>query len=195
MAEQDGAGRTAPTAGSGSTLVEQQRARIEQQLEQQRARLEQQFEQRRERLEQQRHKLSELFARRTTIGAGPAAKAVAEDAVALAKAEVALAKAELSQSMKEKAVGASLLTAAMVLGWFGIQGVLITLGFLLSLVVPDWAAALIVTLLLLACAGLAALLAKKRLTSPVSVDTTKRNVEEDVAWTKAHLSRQQARRP
>ena len=36
-------------------------------------------------------------------------------------------------------------------------------------------------------AGIAALLGRKKLQAPVGVDTTKQNIEEDVAWTKAHL--------
>jgi hypothetical protein len=169
MAEPTGARRLSLGSTSSTAILEQQRVR----------------------LEERRARLQELFSRRTTIGPAAAARAVAEDASALVKAELALAKAELTEGIREKAVGAGLLAAAAVFGWLGFQGLLITLGFVLALFLPGWAAALIVTLLLLVGAAIAGLLARKRLTSPVSVATTKRNVEEDVAWTKAHLSRPQ----
>lgn len=122
-----------------------------------------------------------------TSGAAAAAKAVAEDASALVKAEIDLAKAELTAAVQTKAMGGGLLTAAGALGWLGLQALLITVGLLLALVLPAWAAALIVTAALLLPAGVLALLGRRKLAVPVSLDTTKANIEEDIAWTKAHL--------
>ena len=127
------------------------------------------------------------FGPKPTIGVGAAGKAVAEDISALVKAEIALAKAELSSGMKDKAVGAGAFGAAGVFGWLGLQGLLITAGFALALILPAWAAALIVTVVLLLIAAIAALVGKRKMASPVSLDTTKQNVEKDVAWTKTHL--------
>jgi uncharacterized membrane protein YqjE len=124
-----------------------------------------------------------------TVGVGAAGKAVAEDISALVKAEIALAKAELSEGAKAKAVGAGAFAGAGIMGWLGLQGLLITLGFVLALWVPAWAAALIVTGVLLVGAAIAALVGRSKITTPVSLDTTKANVEEDVAWTKSHLKR------
>ena len=129
------------------------------------------------------------FGPKPTMGVGAAGKAVAEDISALVKAEVALAKAELSDGMKAKAAGAGAFGAAGVLGWLGLQGLLITLGFVLSIWLYPWAAALVVTLLLLVGAAIAAMVGKRKMATPVSLDTTKANVEEDVAWTKSHLKR------
>ena len=129
------------------------------------------------------------FGPKPTVGVGAAGKAVAEDISALVKAELALAKAELSDGVKAKAVGAGAFGAAGILGWLGLQGLLITLGFVLALWLPGWAAALIVTALLLIGAGIAALVGKRKMATPVSLDTTKAQVEEDVAWTKSHLKR------
>lgn len=130
-----------------------------------------------------------LFGPPPTIGAGAAAKAVAEDASALARAEIELAKAELSQSVSAKATGIGLLVGAGVLAWLGIQGALITIALALALVLPGWAAALIVTAVLLIVGAVLGLLGKRKLATPVSIDTTKENVEEDVAWTKQHLAK------
>lgn len=129
------------------------------------------------------------FGPKPTVGVGAAGKAVAADISDLVKAEVALAKAELSDGVKAKAIGAGAFTAAGLLGWLGLQGLLITLGFVLAIWLPAWAAALVVTVALLAGAGIAAMIGKRKIATPVSLDTTKANVEEDVAWTKSHLKR------
>lgn len=127
------------------------------------------------------------FGPRPTVGVGAAGKAVAEDISNLVKAEIALAKAEVTDGIKGKAMGAGALIAAGIVGWLALQGLLITAGFALALVLPAWAAAAIVTGVLLLITLIAALIGKKKLATPVSLDTTKANVEEDVAWTKSHL--------
>ncbi len=129
------------------------------------------------------------FGPKPTVGVGAAGRAVAEDISALVKAEIALAKAELSAPLKAKAAGAGAFAAAGALGWLGLQGLLITAGFALALVLPGWLAALIVTLVLLVAAGIAAMVGKRKMAAKVSLDTTKSNVEEDVAWTKSHLAK------
>ncbi len=122
-----------------------------------------------------------------TVGVGVAGRAVAEDLSELVKAEIALAKAEFTVGAKAKAMGAGAFAVAAVLGWLGLQALLITLGFVLALFLPGWVAALIVTLLLLAGAGVAAFVGKKKMATPVSLDTTKANVEQDVTTTKTSL--------
>ena len=129
-----------------------------------------------------------LFNSQPTIGAGAAAKAVAEDASALVRAEVELAKAELAESVKAKASGAGLLAGTAILGWLGLQGLLLAAGLALALVLPGWAAALVVSVVLLVAGGVLGLIGKRKLATPVSLDTTKHNVEEDVAWAKSHLA-------
>lgn len=123
------------------------------------------------------------------VAAGDAARSVAEDASALVRAEIDLAKAELAASVGAKATGAGLLTGAGVMGWLGLQGLLVAAGFALALVVPGWAAALIVSVVLLAIGGVLAAIGKAKIATPVNLDTTKRNVQEDLAWTKSHLTR------
>jgi len=125
---------------------------------------------------------------RPTVGPGAAAKAVAEDASALVRAEIALAKAELQSALAKKAAGAGMLVGAAVAGWLGLQGVLITVGFVLSAVgLPGWAAAAIVSGALLLVTALLALLGKRRMEAKVSLETTKQSVERDVALTKSRL--------
>ena len=130
----------------------------------------------------------EFFSRRPTVGPGPAAQAVVTDISDLVKAEVALAKQELTQKATEKGMGAGLFVGAAIAGWLALQGLLITAGFALALVLPAWAAALIVSVVLLLVAGLLAFIGKKKFSTPLGLDTTKTNVQEDVAWAKAHLN-------
>jgi uncharacterized membrane protein YqjE len=130
------------------------------------------------------------FGPRPTVGAAAAAKAVAEDASALVKAEIALAKAEVMEGVKAKATGAGLLGAAGALLAVAGLGILITIGFVLAEVagMPGWGAALTVTVGLIVIAAVLALVGRKKLQTAISVETTKHNVEEDVAWTKEHVS-------
>ena len=122
------------------------------------------------------------------FGTRVAARAVIEDATALIRAEIALAKAEAQRAIRAKATGAGLLAGAGILGWLGLQGLLITIAFGLAAAgLPGWAAAGIVTLVLLLIAGVLALLGRGRLQEPLTLETTKQNVEEDVALTKSHL--------
>lgn len=129
------------------------------------------------------------FGPRPTIGVGAAGKAVAEDISALVKAEIALAKAEVTDGLKAKGMGAGAVAVAAVFGWLALQGLLISAGFALALVMPAWAAALVVSVVLLVITGVAAMVGKRKLATPVKLDTTKANVEEDVAWTKSHLAK------
>ena len=126
---------------------------------------------------------------KAAVGPATAAKAVAEDLQRLVQAEIAYAKSELAQAAKAKGTGAGLLVAAGVVAWLAVQGLLITIGFALAAAgLPGWAAAGIVTLVLLLIAGVAGLVAKRKLSEPVSLEPTKQRVQEDVTWIKSHLA-------
>jgi ABC-type proline/glycine betaine transport system permease subunit len=131
-----------------------------------------------------------LFGPPPTMSTADAVKQVAEDASALVKAEIALAKAEIMEGVRSKAMGAGMFAAAGVLAAIAGLGLLLMLGFLLAEVggLPGWASALIVSATLLLIAAVLVLVGKRKLAAEVSVETTKRNVEEDVAWTKQHLT-------
>ncbi|MBW3602293.1 MAG: phage holin family protein [Actinobacteria bacterium] len=131
--------------------------------------------------------LRDRFGGRSTVGPGPAAKAVAADVSALVRAEVSLAKAELRQVASRKAAGAAALAVAAVLAWLAVHGLLLAAGFALALVMPGWAAALVVSVVLLLAAAVAGLVGRRRLAGPAGMDVVKRSVSEDVEWTKQHL--------
>ena len=128
-----------------------------------------------------------FFGRQPERGVGEVGRDLAQDVSTLVRAEIDLATTELKTKARAKAVGIGLLVVGGILAWLGLQGLLITLGFVLALFVWDWLAALIVTLLLLVVAGVLALVARSQLRKPFDVDTVKKNVQEDVAWVKAHL--------
>lgn len=127
------------------------------------------------------------FGAKPTIGAAAAVKAVVQDTQALVKAEIDLAKAELVGGIKANAIGVGLLVGAGVLLWLAVQGLLIAAGFALALIMPGWAAALIVSGVLILIAATLALVARNKVGTAVSVDRAKNNLGEDVQWFKTHL--------
>jgi uncharacterized membrane protein YqjE len=82
----------------------------------------------------------------------------------LFRSEIALLKLELKDSASKLGGGAALMAAALFLGLFGLAFlfVTITLG-LVALGVPAWLSSLIVTVVLLAAAGILVMMGKKKL--------------------------------
>jgi uncharacterized membrane protein YqjE len=126
---------------------------------------------------------------RPTVGAGAAAKALAEDTSALIRAEIELARTELARGVKEKAAGTGMLAAAGLVAFLAMQALLVTAGVALALVLPAWAAAAVVTVALLLVAATLAAAGKRKLATPARLDVTKETIEEDIAWAKTQLRR------
>lgn len=104
----------------------------------------------------------------------------------LLREELALAVAEMREKGRSAGVGAGLLSSGGVTGLFG-GGALVAAAVLgLSRVVPDWLAALIVGLVLLAIAGVLALSARRRMARavPPAPEHAIDNVRADVAAVK-----------
>lgn len=101
----------------------------------------------------------------------------------LARKEVELAKAEMEFKAKRLGVGAGAFGAAGLIGLFGFGALTATLILALAEAVDGWLAALIVTALYAAIAGVAALLGKRKVdegSPPMperAIDTTKEDVE------------------
>jgi hypothetical protein len=102
----------------------------------------------------------------------------------LVRDEIALAKAELAEKGKRAGIGAGLFGGAGVLGMYGLGAAIATVVIALDLVLPLWLAALIVTVVLFATAGLLALLGKKQLSPAVppeplsAIESVKADVDE-----------------
>ncbi|HET7879832.1 MAG TPA: phage holin family protein [Acetobacteraceae bacterium] len=105
---------------------------------------------------------------------------VAEDATDLVRGEVALARAEMEQKVNRLTAGVISLFGAMMLAYAGLVIVLIAVAQALARVMPDWAASLIVGVVVLVIGAILAGAARKALSpSGMVPDRTVRNVEAD----------------
>ena len=117
---------------------------------------------------------------------GDLVKQLSEQTTELVRKEVELAKAELAEKGKRAGVGAGMFGGAGLFGFFAFAGLTATFILALATVVEPWIAALIVTVVYGAIAGVLALQGKNKVQQagpPVpeqAVDSTK----EDVAWVK-----------
>ena len=108
---------------------------------------------------------------------------MSEQVSTLVRDELALARVEMTEKGKRAGKGAGLLGGAGVLALYGVSALLVTIGAALALVWPTWLAALVVTVVVFAAAGVAALLGKKQVKQAVppaptaAVDSTKRDVD------------------
>lgn len=108
---------------------------------------------------------------------------VTEQVKTLVRSEVALATAELKTKGTRLGVGAGMLGGAGVVALYGLGALIATVIIALALVMPAWLAALLVTVVLFAVAGVVALLGRGKLkaaTPPVpeqAIDSTKQDIE------------------
>jgi uncharacterized membrane protein YqjE len=102
----------------------------------------------------------------------------------LVRKEIELAKVELTEKAKHLGVGAGLFSTAGLLALYGLAAAIATAMIALAIVLPWWLSALIVTVLLFAAAGVAALVGKKQVqqgTPPTpehAIASTRLDVEE-----------------
>jgi Putative Actinobacterial Holin-X, holin superfamily III len=108
----------------------------------------------------------------------------------LARKHVELAKIEASEAASVRGKGAGMFAAAVVLAKYAIGFAGATVAAALSLVVPVWAAILIVTVLLLIVAGVLALIGRRTLrTAPPPGERTRETLKEDARWARQQISR------
>jgi uncharacterized membrane protein YqjE len=111
---------------------------------------------------------------------------MSEQVPELVRSELRLAQAELTEKGKAAGVGAGLFGAAGLLA-LAAFGTLVAAGVLaLDLVLPAWAAALVVAAVLLLAAGIAALTGKKEVAeaTPPTPERAVAGVRQDVATLK-----------
>ena len=111
---------------------------------------------------------------------------LSEQTSALVRSEVELAKAELAEKGKNAGIGIGLFSAAGLLAFFGAAVMITTAILALALVLPAWASALIVAVLLFAGAGVAALIGKNKVqeATPPKPERAMDGVPKDVATLK-----------
>ncbi|MGC4875629.1 phage holin family protein [Micromonospora sp. DT43] len=85
----------------------------------------------------------------------------------LIRDELTLARAELTQKGKHAGIGIGLFGGGGVLAFYGLGALVVTAILLLDLVLPAWAAALIVAVALFLVAGILALVGKKQVSRAV----------------------------
>ena len=122
---------------------------------------------------------------------GDLVKFVSEDLSHLVRSEIKLAQVEVTEKAKGVGAGIGAFGAAGVLALFGLGLLLTTAVLALSLVLPAWLAALIVTVVVFAIAGIAALVGKKKVSEAAPPLPTKavESVKEDVAEIKETIKR------
>lgn len=105
-----------------------------------------------------------------------------EKSTELIRAELRLAQAEMTAKAKHAGIGAGLFGGAGLVALYGVGSLIATVILLLALVMDAWLAALIVTVVLFAVAGVAALLGKKQVSeaTPPKPEQTIANVPRDV---------------
>lgn len=101
----------------------------------------------------------------------------------LVRDEMRLAQKEFQDSMRHAGKGAGLLSAAGVLLLFGLLTLVAAAVAALSLVLPVWAAALIVGVALLVIAGIAAMISRREVEqvtppAPQTVESVKKDIEQ-----------------
>ena len=116
--------------------------------------------------------------------AGQLMKEVTEDLSTLMRKEIELAKQELGASVSAKVKGAALIAIAGVMGFFALIFALLAARDGIATFWPAWAADLATMGALLLIGLIGVLIAKKKLSTPVSAELTKQSIKEDVQWAK-----------
>jgi uncharacterized membrane protein YqjE len=118
-------------------------------------------------------------------------KEITTQSAALARKEIELAEAELRIKGKRAGLGAGMFGGAGLLGLFGLATLTVAAILALAIVVPGWAAALIVAGVYLGLAGITALVGgiELRRATPLPPTQAAESVKDDVEWIKAHAER------
>ena len=116
-------------------------------------------------------------------------RSIGTDLSLLIRQQVALAKEEMRGIAAEKATGGALLAAAAVFALFVLGFVSLSGAAALDLVLPRWAALLIVAGIYLVLAVIAVVIGRNALAAPATPERTKQTVKEDLEWAKRKLQR------
>jgi uncharacterized membrane protein YqjE len=120
---------------------------------------------------------------------GELMKQLAEQTQTLVRKELELARAELAVKGRKAGVGAGMLSGATIAALLALGALTAFLILSLDGVMPNWAAALVVTAAWGCVAAVLALTGRERLkeAAPPIPEQTIETVEEDVQWAKTQL--------
>jgi uncharacterized membrane protein YqjE len=111
---------------------------------------------------------------------------ILSEATTLVRKEVELARTELAADLKAEFAMAKALGVGAVLGLCGLNLALVTVVLALALVMPGWAAGLLVTGVVLAAAAVVAAVGwRHRVRNPL--ERTRKHLKEDVQWMKERV--------
>ena len=111
--------------------------------------------------------------------AGRLMKEVTEDLSTLIRKEIELAKQEIGSSVATKVKGVVIIAIVGVLALFALIFLLFAIRDGLTNILWVWVADIATAFILLFIGALAALVAKKKLTTPISAELTKKTIKED----------------
>jgi uncharacterized membrane protein YqjE len=113
-------------------------------------------------------------------------KRLSDETTTLVRQEVELAKAELQEKGKQAGVGAGMFGGAGLFGVAAFAALTTAVIAALELAMPLWLAALIVTVVYAAIAGVLALRGKQKVeeAAPPLPEQTQESVKEDLEWVK-----------
>jgi hypothetical protein len=114
-------------------------------------------------------------------------RSIGSDVSLLVRQQADLAKQEMKQKAGEKAFGGGLLLAAGILALFVVGFLGFAGAAALDLVLPAWAAFLIVALVYGIGGAIAALVGRQAVATPTAPEQTMQTVREDVEWAKRRL--------
>jgi uncharacterized membrane protein YqjE len=117
--------------------------------------------------------------------AGRLMKEITEDLSSLFRKEIELAKQEIGGSVKAKAKGAAIIAIAGVFAALALMFFLLAVRDGFDTFLWTWLADIATALVLLVIGGIAALVARKKLATPIQADLTKQTVKEDIEWAKS----------
>jgi hypothetical protein len=117
--------------------------------------------------------------------AGQLVKEVSEDISTLVRKEIELAKQEVGASITAKATGVGILIAVGALGFFMLIFALLAVRDGFDRLWVTWIADLATMGVIAIFGAIGLLVAKKKLSTPLSAELTKKNVKEDVELMKS----------
>jgi Putative Actinobacterial Holin-X, holin superfamily III len=108
----------------------------------------------------------------------------------LVKKQVELAKIEMTEAVSVRAKGAGMMAGAGVMALYALGFVAAAGAVALALVLPAWAANLIVAAVFVAIAGALFLIGRKALkTAPTTPEQTQETLKEDARWARQQIAK------
>jgi uncharacterized membrane protein YqjE len=122
---------------------------------------------------------------------GELVQQLSQQTTELVRKEIRLAQVELQEKGKRAGIGAGMFGGAGVVALYGVGAVVAAVIMLLATAIEPWVAALIVGVVLLATAGLAALLGRRQVeqATPPKPERAMESVQHDVEYVKERARR------